>query len=291
MNIYNKPPRYLNNLFPTSERFYLHYHRFTASGFVWKRSMRFHEIILHSIIYVSQLNLCARTDHLYHWIGVFMKHYTLINGKIWRNNDEMHRIVRYIEQVARVPTPPRPVPPSPPRMGSLKIVFNRNGQWLAVIRGHYRVASRKRERGATHQPQSSSREWEHPSSFSTQRERGISLGIPRPLSRRLLWLYNRPGRHNLRRSSSERNESEPNPLRQQRCVQILHGTSYFVMHWAHLSSFLPAAKVKPLPPRFIYSIFYFPKDNNYTSRVYSKSNRLELLKPCLVSFHLALKIS
>lgn len=73
----------------------------------------------------------------------------------------MHRIARHIEQVARVPTPPRPVPPSPPRMGSLKIVFNRNGQWLAVIRGHYRVASRKRERGATHQPQSTSREREH----------------------------------------------------------------------------------------------------------------------------------
>lgn len=49
-----------------------------------------------------------------------------------------------------------------PRPGwdPLKIVFNCNGQWLAVIRGHYRVASGERARGATHQPQSTSRERE-----------------------------------------------------------------------------------------------------------------------------------
>lgn len=164
----------------------------------------------------------------------------------------MHRIACYIEQVARVPTPRRPVPPSPPRMGSLKIVFNRNGQWLAVIRGHYRVASRKRERGATHQPQSTSREREHrpsrrpfplreseaslshPLTFST----GDCRGSITALAATTVAAHPPNG---------ERNESEPNPLHeQQQCVQILYTVRYFDAPSAQpLGSHLPAAKVKP----------------------------------------------
>ena len=190
-----------------------------------------------------------------------MKHYALINGKIWCNNFRCTPYrTRYIEQVARVPTPPRPVLPSPPRMGSLKIVFNRNGQWLVVIRGHYRVASRKRERGATHQPQSTSREREHRLSLcpfslrerERERERRLSCtrlfhgdcyGSITALAATAIAAHPPNG---------EWNESEPNPLQQQQCVQILHG-SYFDASSEHLGSLLPTAKVKPgFIPSFIF---------------------------------------
>ena len=193
-----------------------------------------------------------------------MKHYARINGKIWCNNFRCTPYrTRYIEQVARVPTPPRPVLPSPPRMGSLKIVFNRNGQWLVVIRGHYRVASRKRERGATHQPQSTSREREHRLSLcpfslrerEREREREASL-LYSPLPWRLLRLHNRPGRHSHRRSSSERRmerkRAEPTST-----TTVRTDTTRFVLWCIERAPWLSSSHRES--ETRIYSILYFPK--------------------------------
>jgi len=128
-----------------------------------------------------------------------------------------------------------------------------------VIRGHYRVASRKRERRATHQPQSTSREREHRPSFRPsllrERERGVSLSAyPSPPPRQLLRLYNRPGRHNRRRSSSERRterkRAEPTSTTTVRTDTAVHD-SY--LSAPRLSSLRRESEIR------IYSILHFSR--------------------------------
>lgn len=96
-------------------------------------------------------------------------------------------------------------------LGSLKIVFNRNGQWLAVIRGHYRVA-----RECTGPPTNLNQPFEKAGAPAASPHPRIRRGGPPPLMGSLAsftaiatvlqspWP---PSSLIL----GERNESEPNP--------------------------------------------------------------------------------
>lgn len=93
------------------------------------------------------------------------------------------------------------------------------------------------------------------SSFSTQRERGISLGTSLP--RRLLRLYNRPGHTTVA-------AHPPNGTKASRTHfnNSTDTTVHTLMHWMHFNSPLPIAKVKS---EFILYLLLSESDN-YTLR-------------------------